>query len=39
MKFHENCFHKVFEGILTYQPSCCEKCGVLFDGNFEKHGL
>ena len=48
IKFYENCYHKekikgishkVFEGILTYQPSCCEKCGVLFDDNFEKHGF
>lgn len=31
--------HKIFEGILTYQPICCEKCGVLFDNNFEKHGF
>jgi len=47
IKFYENCyhkekikgiFHKVFEGILTYKPICCEKCGVLFDNNFEKHG-
>ena len=48
IKFYENCyhkekikgiFHKVFEGILTYKPICCEKCGVLFDNNFEKHGF
>jgi transposase len=48
IKFYENCYHKekikgiyhkVFEGILTYQPICCEKCGVLFDNNFEKHGF
>lgn len=48
IKFYENCyhkekikgiFHKVFEGTLTYQPICCEKCGVLFDDNFEKHGF
>ena len=48
IKFYENCYHKekikgiyhkVFEGILTYQPICCEKCGVLFDSNFEKHGF
>ena len=48
IKFYENCyhkekikgiFHKVFEGTLTYQPICCEKCGVLFDNNFEKHGF
>ena len=48
IKFYENCYHKekikgiyhkVFEGVLTYQPICCEKCGVLFDNNFEKHGF
>ena len=48
IKFYKNCyhkekikgiFHKVFEGVLTYQPICCEKCGVLFDNNFEKHGF
>lgn len=48
IKFYENCyhkekfkgiFHKVFEGTLTYQPICCEKCGVLFDNKFEKHGF
>ena len=48
IKFYENCYHKekikgiyhkVFEGVLTYKPICCEKCGVLFDNNFEKHGF
>lgn len=48
IKFYENCYHKekikgiyhkVFEGVLTYQPICCEKCGVIFDNNFEKHGF
>ena len=48
IKFFENCYHKekikgvyhkVFEGILTYQPLCCEKCGVAFDNKFEKHGF
>lgn len=48
IKFYENCYHKekikgishkIFEGTLTYQPICCEKCGVLFDNNFEKHGF
>ena len=48
IKFYENCYHKdtikgishkVFEGVLTYQPTCCERCGVLFDNNFEKHGF
>ena len=46
--FRENCYykeiikgitHKIFEGYLTYQPLCCDKCGVLFDDNFEKHGF
>ena len=46
--FKENCYykeiikgvtHKIFEGYLTYQPLCCDKCGVLFDDNFEKHGF
>ena len=46
IKFYENCYHKekikgvyhkVFEGTLTYKPTCCEKCGVLFDNKFEKH--
>ena len=48
IKFYQNCYykekikevyHKVFEGVLTYQPVCCEKCGVVFDNNFEKHGF
>lgn len=48
IKFFENCYHKekikgvyhkIFEGILTYQPTCCSKCGVIFDNNFEKHGF
>ena len=48
IKFYKNCYykekikgvyHKVFEGILTYQPVCCEKCGVIFDNNFEKFKL
>lgn len=48
IKFYENCYHKekikgvyhkIFEGVLTYQPICCEKCGVIFDNNFEKHGF
>ena len=47
IKFFENCYHKekikgvyhkFFDGILTYQPLCCEKCGVAFDNKFEKHG-
>ena len=48
IKFYENCYHKekikgishkVFEGVLSYQPTCCEKCGVLFDNIIEKHGF
>ncbi len=48
IKFYENCYHKerikgiinkAFEGVLTYQPTCCKKCGVLFNNNFEKHGF
>ena len=48
IKFYKNCYHKekikgiyhkVFEGVLSYEPSCCEKCGVLFDQNIEKHGF
>ena len=48
IKFYENCYHKekikgvyhkVFEGTLSFKPTCCEKCGVLFDNNFEKHGF
>ena len=48
IKFYENCYHKekikgishkVFEGILSYQPTCCDKCGVVFDSNIEKHGF
>ena len=48
IKFYENCYykekikgisHKVFEGVLSYQPICCEKCGVLFDKSIEKHGF
>lgn len=46
--FLENCYykelikgvtHKVFEGYLSYIPSCCSKCGVAFDEQFEKHGF
>ena len=31
--------HKIFEGYLSYKPVCCPKCGVIFDGRFEKHGF
>lgn len=31
--------HKIFEAYLSYKPTHCTKCGVLFDGNFEKHGF
>lgn len=46
--FKENCYfeekikgitHKIFEGYLSYQPTCCSNCGVAFDRNFEKHGF
>lgn len=32
---------KVFEGYLSYQPSCCPKCGCIFNENqtYEKHGF
>lgn len=47
VKFYENFYykqkikgitHKVFEGYLSYQPKYCDKCGILFDDKFEKHG-
>ena len=31
--------HKVFEAYLSYKPTHCTKCGVLFDDKFEKHGF
>ncbi len=46
--FYENCYykeeikgitHKIFEGYLIYQPEYCDKCGILFDEAFEKHGF
>lgn len=46
--FKENCyykqkikgvFYKIFEGYLSYKPTHCYKCGVVFDDNFEKHGF
>ena len=48
IKFYENCYYKqkikgitykVFEGYLSYQPKYCDKCGILFDDKFEKHGF
>ena len=48
IKFYENCYykqeikgvtHKIFEGYLSYQPEYCDKCGILFDDKFEKHGF
>ena len=48
INFYENCYykqeikgitHKVFEGYLCYQPEYCDKCGILFDEHFEKHGF
>ena len=46
--FKENCYykekikgttHKIFEAYLSYKPTHCPKCGVVFDENFEKHGF
>ena len=31
--------HKFFEAFLSYIPTHCYKCGVLFDNQFEKHGF
>ena len=31
--------YKIFEGYLSYKPSFCPKCGVVFDDEFEKHGF
>ena len=31
--------HKIFEAYLSYEPTNCPKCGVLFDDKFEKHGF
>ena len=48
INFYKNCYykekikgvtHKVFEGYLSYQPEYCDKCGILFDNKFEKHGF
>ena len=48
INFYKNCYykeeikgitHKVFEGYLSYQPEYCDKCGILFDEHFEKHGF
>ena len=48
INFFKNCYykekikgiyHKIFEGTLTYEPVCCEKCGVVFDKKIEKHGF
>ena len=48
IKFYENCYykqeikgvtHKIFEGYLSYQPEYCDKYGILFDEDFEKHGF
>ena len=48
INFYKNCYykqeingitHKVFESYLTYQPKFCDKCGILFDDKFEKHGF
>ena len=29
----------IFKGILSYQPTHCQKCGTLFDSKFKKHGF
>ena len=48
IKFYENCYrkekikgiyYKVFDGVLSYKPTCCPKCGVIFDKKIEKHGF
>lgn len=48
IKFYKNCyhkekikgvFHKIFDGVLSYKPDFCPKCGAIFDNNFEKHGF
>ena len=31
--------YKIFEGYLSYKPSFCPSCGVVFDEKFEKHGF
>ena len=31
--------YKIFEGYLSYKPSFCPSCGVVFDDKFEKHGF
>ena len=31
--------HKIFEAFLSYKPTHCPKCGVVFDDMFEKHGF
>lgn len=31
--------HKIFEAFLSYQPSHCPRCGIVFDNKFEKHGF
>jgi len=50
INFYENCYykekikgitHKVFEGYLSYTPTYCDKCGIVYDNKnmFEKHGF
>lgn len=48
IKFYENCYteevlqgflSKIFHGVLTYEPHCCEHCGTLFDQQIIKHGF
>ena len=31
--------YKIFEGYLSYKPSFCPSCGVVFDDKFETHEL
>ena len=46
--FPEDCFEEVkingitsfiFKGILSYQPTACERCGAIFDSKFKKQGF
>ena len=46
--FHENCYYKekikgittkIFDGILSYTPDYCHKCGCINNNKIEKHGF
>ena len=48
--FIKNCYykevingitHKIFEGYLSYTPTYCSKCGIVYENNnmLEKHGF